>query len=276
MTAGSSCGRVEPCTRDGPAATRPAPVKMGAENFTVESAGEVEAESGLLDIMACSAIQGRADMNNTNRISGVSALAWSALFLVSFTLLVLLGRALGFDAYDIERGMRVLDQQPVLVIGEHIAFAWSGAAFVLMVLAFYERLPADMRSYPAKAAIAFGLMAGTLFLFFGLVGGFASLDLPYVQSVRSAAYVKDAYLPLTLVTNRTLAAAITVSGLWFALTNWAMLHDHALPRFVCYLGLGVGVIALSGFVQPGADYGLLGLLLGALWAILVGIRLLRT
>ena len=211
-------------------------------------------------------------MNNTNRISGISALAWAVLFLLSFTLLVLLGRALGFDVYDIEKGMRVLDQQPVLVIGEHIAFAWSGAAFVLMVLAFYERLPAEMRSYPPKAATAFGIIAGTLFLFHGLVGGFGSSDL----SFHSAAYVKDAYLPLTLVTNPALAAAITVSGLWFALTNWTMLHSNALPRRVSYLGLGVGVIAFSGFVQTGGDYGLLGLLLGALWAILVGIRLLRS
>ena len=92
----------------------------------------------------------------------------------------------------------------------------------------------------------------------------------------STTYVQDTYLLLTLVTNRVFAAAITVSGLWFALANWIALRNHALPQFVAYLGLAAGVIALLGFVLPGGGFSPLGLLLGALWAILVGVRLLRS
>jgi len=44
------------------------------------------------------------------------------------------------------------------------------------------------------------------------------------------------YLPLTLLTNRAFAAAITVSGRWFALANWASACCRAEPlRIMIYL-----------------------------------------
>jgi hypothetical protein len=112
-------------------------------------------------------------------------------------------------------------------------------------------------------------------LLYGLIGGFGFADLSYIQSVRSADYIRETYLPLSIITNRTLAAAITVSGLWFGLTNWFALQSKAWPRPVSILGLGAGAIALLGFVIPGGGFSLLGVLLGVIWAILVGLRLLR-
>ena len=212
-------------------------------------------------------------MDAKNKISGISAFAWALLTLSGFVMTVLVASILNYDIYDIQGGLRVLSEQPALVIGRQIVFGWAGVVLVLMALAFYDWLPAESRSYTARAATAFGIIAGALFLSFGLVGGFASLDLAYIQSVRSAAYMQDAYLPLTLVMNRALAAAIIVSGLWFALANWVALRSRALPQLVAYVGLGAGVIALSGFVLP--ELTLLGLLLSALWGILAGFRLLR-
>jgi hypothetical protein len=174
-----------------------------------------------------------------------------------------------------EAGWRVLVQQPILAIGKQVTFAWSGAAFVLMVLAFYEWLPIELRSYSAKAATIMGLIAGATFLVAGLVGGFASSDLSYLQSVHAGESTTMAYLPLTLITNRGLAAAITISGFWFVLINWTLRQHATLPQSLSYLGLGIGIIAISGLVQPGADYGLLALPVAALWAILIGIWMLR-
>jgi hypothetical protein len=39
--------------------------------------------------------------------------------------------------------------------------------------------------------------------------------------------------------------------------------------------LGAGAIALLGFVLPGGGFSLLGVLLGVIWAILIGLQLLR-
>jgi hypothetical protein len=213
-------------------------------------------------------------MNNTSEILGVNAFAWALLTLSGFVTMVFGATIRNYDVYDIQVGMRALNEQPVLVIGGQIAFAWAGVVLVLMALGFYEWLPAASRSYTTRVATTFGIIAGALFLFFGLVGSHGTFDRVYIQSVRSAAYGQEAYLPLTLVMNRTQAAAITVSGLWFALTNWVALRSRVLPRLVSYIGLGAGVAALLGFVLPGGGFSLLGLLLSALWGILVGFRLL--
>ena len=144
-----------------------------------------------------------------------------------------------------------------------------------MVVAINRYLLAGSQSYLVKAGAAFGLLAGALFLIYGLVGGHGYLDLSYVQSVRSADYIREAYLPLTLVINQLLAAAQTVSGLWLVLTNWHFLRAEFFSPLIAYLGLAAGAVALLGFVMSAGLLGLLSLALGILWGILVGLQLLR-
>jgi hypothetical protein len=214
-------------------------------------------------------------MDNESRIPGTTALAWAAITLLAFVLTVASSSARGFDVYDITQGVRAISEGSILLFGAHIAFAWSGAALVFLVVAIHGWLPAGSQSYLTQAGSAFGLIAAALFLIYGLLGGHGYLDLSYVQSVRSAEYITDAYLPLSLVLNRTLAAAITISGLWLALTNWRLLRANIFSPYVAYLGLGAGVIALLGFVMPGGGFSLLSLLLAVPWAILLGLQLLR-
>jgi hypothetical protein len=195
---------------------------------------------------------------------------------MGFVTMVVVSPIRNFDIYDIEGGMRALTEQPALVVGGQVVFAWAGVAFIIMILAFHERQPGDARPLMVKVATAFGLIAGTLLLFFGLVGGFAYYELIYLQATRSAAYVQEVYLPLTIVMNRVHIAAIATSGIWFFLTNWIGLQDRALPQPMSYVGLGAGGIAMLGFVLPGGGFGLLSSLLGVIWAIWVSIRVRRT
>jgi hypothetical protein len=215
-------------------------------------------------------------MDDNNKISGASTLAWTILTLLAFVLLLISSSARGFDVYDISAGLRAITQGVALLFGGYIAFAWSGAALIFMVVAFHSWLPAVSQSHLSRSAAAFGLIAGALFLYYGLIGGHGYLDLSRVKSVRSAEYIADAYLPLALITNRALATAVSVSGLWFVLINWHFLRASIFSRFVAYVGLVTGVIALSGFVMPAGDFGVLSLLLlGVPWGIIVGLQLLR-
>ena len=84
-------------------------------------------------------------MNNTNRISGMSALAWALLALMGFATVLILAPIRNYDNYDIQAGLRALNEQPALVIGGQIAFGWAGVVLVLMALAFYDWLPAESR-----------------------------------------------------------------------------------------------------------------------------------
>jgi hypothetical protein len=214
-------------------------------------------------------------MSDSRKILGFSAIAWAFFTLAGFTMMVLVSPLRNYDIYNLQGGMRALAERPVLVIAGQVAYAWAGIALVCMALSFKDWLPAISHTFFARGATTFAGIAGSFFLFYGMVGGLALFELRYVQSVHSAEYARQAYLPLTLVMNRTFAAAITVSGLWFTLANWMALQEHALPRVVPYLGLGAGLVALLGFILPGGGFGILSLLIGALWGILLGVHLLR-
>jgi hypothetical protein len=214
-------------------------------------------------------------MKNSIRIFSLSAFAWAFFTIIGFTAIVLVSPRRGFDVYDLQGGMRALTELPVLVIGGQIIFAWAGVALVIMVLALNELIHNESISFTSKVASAFGLIAGALFLLLGLVGGFSSFELLYLQSTRSAAYIRDAFLPLAIITNRTHIAAIAVLGIWLVLVSWVGLQNRNLPPSVSYLGIGAGCIALLGFVLPGGGFGLLSSLLSALWAILAGFRSLQ-
>ena len=209
------------------------------------------------------------------KISGTSILAWAAVTIFAFALLVVSSGSRGFDIYDISQGISAITDSPMILAGGYILFAWSGVALIFMVVAVDGSLTRGSNDYLARTGAIFGLIAGTLFLLYGLIGGFGYFDLSYIESVRSADYIREAYLPLTIITNRTLAAAISILGLWFVLTNWLTLQSRILPSPVSYLGLAAGVIALPGFLLPGGMFSLLALLLAIVWALLVGFQMLR-
>ena len=214
-------------------------------------------------------------MDDKYKISGTSALVWAVLTLLAFVLLIVSSASRGFDLYDISQGLVALSDQTAPLVGGYFAFSWSGAALIFMVVAINLWLPVESNSYLAKAGAAFGIIAGALFLIFGFVGGHGFLDLAYVQSVQSADYIREAYLPLQLVSNQLAAAALTVSGLWLVLTNWHFLGEKLFSPLIAYLGLAAGAVALLGFVMPAALFGLLSLAISILWGFLVGLQLLR-
>ena len=213
-------------------------------------------------------------MGNQHKLAGVSVLVWAVLALVGFALNIVLAALGRLDIYDSETALQFLEQRPVLVTGSHFFYGLAGIAFVLTAVAFYEWLPREGGGYLARVSITFGIIAGTLFFISGQIGGWGGVDLRYIEAIRSADYVREAYLSLAIVVNRMFAAAITVSGFWFFLTNLNMLKNESLP-LMSYLGLGAGVLALSGLLLPGGGLGLLGFLLSAIWGILVGLLLLR-
>lgn len=64
-------------------------------------------------------------------------------------------------------------------------------------------------------------------------------------------------------------AAINLDGLWCFLVNWTALESQRLPRPLCYLGLGMGVLSL---VPP---LGIIVLLLSMVWSVSIGRVLLK-
>jgi hypothetical protein len=64
-------------------------------------------------------------------------------------------------------------------------------------------------------------------------------------------------------------AVLSCNGLWYLLMSWAALKNQGLPKYLCYLGLGIGAFSL---VPP---LGIIVLLLGIVWSAWIGQMLLR-
>ncbi|MCC3408914.1 MAG: hypothetical protein JGK17_25740 [Microcoleus sp. PH2017_10_PVI_O_A] len=64
-------------------------------------------------------------------------------------------------------------------------------------------------------------------------------------------------------------AAISLDGLWFLLMSWTALKSQKLPNFLCYLGLGMGILSL---VPP---LGIIVLMLSMVWSVWMGQVLLK-
>lgn len=215
-------------------------------------------------------------MNAQNKTLSICAFVWAVFTIIGFSMLVLAAPIRNYDVYDVEGSMQALSEQPLLIIGGQVAFAWAGVALIFLVLAFQKWLPAEPRTFSTGAATVFGCISGTLFILYGLVGGFAYAELNYLRSVLSAEYIQDIYLPVTLLMNRTLAAALTVAGFWFALANRAALNWQMLSRLVAYVGIAAGVIALPGFLLPGGGFSILSMLISVVWGVLAGFHWLHT
>jgi hypothetical protein len=201
------------------------------------------------------------------RISNIFPPVWGALVICGLIFGLLLAPACSYDIYDVQAGLRAYSQQPLLAVGAQIVFAGVGIVMILMVLSFHEGFMHYDKSYSTRAATVFGLVSGSLFLFYGLVGGFSSFDLIYIQSTRSAAYVQDAYLPLVLIANRTLAAAITVSGFgsaWLICSSCA--SNLCRHSWRIWESEQAGLLCLDSFY-------LLCLFLGFVWGIFSGLSL---
>jgi len=214
-------------------------------------------------------------MTTGRRMFGLSALAWAVAHLAWFGVAVGLSPLREFDIYNIDGGLRVLTEQPVLLIIGQLLLAWAGVALVGMALALPDWIPAEARSYRARAGLTFGLIGAAFFLFAGLVGGLSSFEMHYIQSIRSLDYIRGAYLPLALITNRAHAAAITVGAIWFVSANRDALRAGALPAPLAYSGLGAGALALLGFFLPGGGFSQVHLLITILWGFAVAWQLRR-
>jgi hypothetical protein len=148
-----------------------------------------------------------------------------------------------------------------LLIQDGLKLISAGISSVL-ILALANYLQRDASAL-LSIATGFGFLS-----VFCLVGN-ATLSLyaifqaaAYDQAALSSSHINSMIGILAM-------AAIGLDGLWFLLVSWTALKSQQLPSFLCYLGLGIGILSL---LPP---LGIIVLLLSMVWSLWMGQVLLQ-
>ncbi|MGQ0679869.1 MAG: DUF4386 family protein [Actinomycetota bacterium] len=212
-------------------------------------------------------------MNNLQKIGGLAALYLAAAYLVGIVLfLFVLDYPNIVD--PVQKVALVVDKQMVIYSTNLILYVIFGVFLIMLALALYERLkvgaPALMQVATASGIIWAGSLVAS-----GMVSnaGIAPVVALYGQDPAQAA--------LTWLGIESVASGLgngngeISGGLWTLLVSWAALRTGGLPKFLNYLGLGVGLVGLVSTLPGLSDLvGIFGMS-QLVWFVWLGIILLR-
>lgn len=183
----------------------------------------------------------------------------------------------GVDPAD--RVAILADNAAIVSASYLISFVAFGILLVVLALALYERLKADV---PAMAQIAtvFGLIWAGLVIASGMVAniGIGTVAELYATDPAQAGTVWTAIESVQLGLG---GGNEIVGGVWVLLISWAALRAGALPRALNYLGVVIGISGVLTVVPALEVFGAveaLGLVFGVgliVWFVWLGITLLR-
>jgi hypothetical protein len=199
-------------------------------------------------------------MTHLQKLGGIAALVNVIVAIATLATVIFL---IGLSAIaDPNKLIDLAIHKPApLLIQDGLKFVSAGISTVL-ILALENYLRRDASAL-LSIATGFGFLS-----VFCLVGN-ATLSL-YVIS-QASTYDQAALSgsnPSSMI-GILAVAALGLDGLWFLLVSWTSLKSQQLPKFLCYLGLGIGILSL---VPP---LGVIVLLLSIVWSVWIGQVLLK-
>jgi hypothetical protein len=212
-------------------------------------------------------------MNNLQKIGGLAALYLAAAYLVGIVLFLFV-----LDYPNIvdpaQKVALVVEKQMVIYSTNLILYVIFGVFLIVLALALYERMKASAPAMMQLATVIAIIWAGSL-VASGMVAnaGIAPVVALYSQDPAQAA--------LTWLGIETVAIGLgngngeILGGLWTLLVSWAALRSGALPKFLNYLGVFVGIVGIVSTI-PGLNdlvgiYGMSQLV----WFVWLGMIMLR-
>lgn len=201
------------------------------------------------------------------RVGGVCAVVASATFIVGIVLFATaLSEYTTGDPSPAESVEYLVDHEALMYAWNIVIFVVFGIALVPVVLAVYDRTPAN---WPLnRLAAAFGLVWAGLVIAAGMianVGWGAVIDVAGDDPQRAASL----WEAIDSVQNGIGGGNEIAGGLWVLLASASALRSEALPRTLCWVGLLAGTAGLStvipGLEPVGAVFGV-GLIVWFLWA----------
>ena len=131
-------------------------------------------------------------------------------------------------------------ESPLLFKLSPLTGAIAGCLLVVVVLGVQERL-AERAPALTRVSVAFGIMAGGLFLLSGMMDA-TSAEMLAQAHTHNASAAEAAYLPTLVAADAAGAAGLVAMGLWLGLAGGAGLKSSRLPKPLCFLSLASGVL----------------------------------
>ncbi len=208
-------------------------------------------------------------MRNLQKAGGAASLLNASIAIANIVVVFgVLGAAV---AASPARVAGIVTTQPAPLLLLEFFKILSALAALITVLAVHQRLHRNASQWVKRATIA-GVISAILLFTAGIVGAIA-IALAHRSDGAGQSAGVSWYLTLNATINGLGLAAVFANGIWYLLVSLAAISMGWLPRILCYLGVPLGVASMMAFVLP--PVALLVLLLGLVWAIWLGVFLLR-
>jgi len=212
-------------------------------------------------------------MNDLQKMGGVAALFHSAAYLVGIGLYLTVMSVI-IDADPAQYVALLADYQTLLYVWIFIAYWVSGFCLVIVALAFYDRLKADLPVL-VQTGTVLGLIWAGLIIASGnlMLHGFGEVADLYGKDPAEAETV---WVAIKIVENGIVSGNELIGGLWVLLLSWAALRTGKLNKALNTLGLVIGVAGIVSIVPVLAEVAvtIFGLSM-IVWFAWLGIILLR-
>jgi hypothetical protein len=189
-------------------------------------------------------------MNDLQKMGGVAALFHSAAYLVGIGLYLTVMSVI-IDADPAQYVALLADYQTLLYVWIFIAYWVSGFCLVIVALAFYDRLKADL-----PVLVQTGTVLGLIWA--GLIIGSGNLMLHDFGEVanlyaQNPAQAETSWMTLKIIENGIISGNELIGGLWVLLLSWAALRTGKLNKALNTLGLVIGVAGIVSIVPVLAE-----------------------
>ncbi len=208
------------------------------------------------------------------KIGGIAAVFQALAYIAGFTVLIFLLTPEHADTLsDTEKLRFLLDNRILFQTWILIIYVLFGVALVVLVIALNERLK-NHSSAILQTATVFGFIWAAMVIASGMIAN-VGLDTVAKIFTKDQEQATTIWFSIEAVHNGIGGGVEIVGGVWVLLISWVALKYKALPRWLNYIGLIVGVAGIlsvvPGFSAVGTFFGLVQIV----WFAWMGAFLLR-
>jgi len=214
---------------------------------------------------------------NLQKTGGISAIVSTASYIFGIGLFATLmtplnNPELGFNEYM----TFLISHKSLIFIWNFLIYIVHGAALVILVLAYYERLK-ESSPRLAKVGASFGLIWTGLVLLSGFItiSGSESLITLYETNPGQAEILKNIFTKISMGID---ISDKYIGSLWIAMVSIGAMKKRVFPQYINIIGLLISIPALFlGLILPvNTLTGSLVFGMGALvWWLVTGIHMIR-